>query len=103
MYIPSQVRIGSVKYDVIVSSDILTLNGRECKGLIDYEFHTININNSIQDRQGVELTLLHELVHGIIKERSLSLEGSDEESIVEEISRGLHQVIKDNSVMFKED
>lgn len=101
MNIPKIVRIGSVTYDVIVSGETLVLNCHECKGLIDYEFHKIKVNNSVQDKQGQEQTFLHELVHGIVRERSLDLKNSDEETIVDEIALGLHQVIKDNSIIFE--
>ena len=95
------VRIGSSDYSVIISSETLVVDRQECKGMIDYEFHEIKINNEIQDKQGQEQTFLHELVHGIIKERSLDLQNSDEETIVDEIALGLHQVIRDNSEIFK--
>ena len=95
------VRIGSSDYSVIISSETLVVDRQESKGMIDYEFHEIKINNEIQDKQGQEQTFLHELVHGIIKERSLDLQNSDEETIVDEIALGLHQVIRDNAEIFK--
>ncbi|WP_338627619.1 hypothetical protein QJR52_06975 [Clostridium baratii] len=101
MNIPNKIRIGSVNYDVTVSDETLVVNRQECKGLIDYEFHKIKINNSVQDKQGQEQTFLHELVHGIVRARSLDLENSDEETITNEIALGLHQVIKDNSIIFE--
>lgn len=101
MNIPKIVRIGSVTYDVIVSDETLVVDRQECKGLIDYEFHKIKINNLVQDKQGQEQTFLHELVHGIVRARSLDLENSDEETIVDEIALGLHQVVKDNSIIFE--
>ncbi len=100
MEIPDKVRIGSVDYDVIIEDKTIVLDASQCKGKIDYEFHKINIDSSIQDKQGQEQTFLHELVHGIARERSLDLEKADEETIIDEISIGLHQVIRDNPEIF---
>lgn len=100
MNILNNVRIGSSDYKVLVSDQVLIVDRSECKGMIDFEFHQIKINNQVQDKQGQEQTLLHELIHGIVRERNLDLLNSDEETIVEEISLGLHQVIRDNPKMF---
>lgn len=100
MNIPKSIRIGSSDYPVTLSNEILVVNGIECKGMIDYEFHKININNSVQDRQGQEKTFLHEVVHGIVRERNLDLINSNEETIVDEIAIGLHQIIRDNQEIF---
>lgn len=100
MNIPKQIRIGSVDYNIQLTKDNLVCQGKECYGLIDYNYHLIKINEVLQDKQGQEQTFLHEMLHGIIRERNLSVE--DEELIVEEIALGLHQVIRDNKNIFKE-
>lgn len=101
MNIPDTVRIGSADYEVELTDEVLVMNSQQLKGLIDYEFHEIKISNTVQDRQGQEQTFLHELVHGIIDERSLNLAESNDETIVDEIAKGLHQVIRDNPEIFK--
>lgn len=98
MEIPSKVRIGSTDYEVKLTKENLVCDGRECVGTIDYGFHIINIQEGIQDKQAQEITFLHELLHGIVRERNLEIE--NEELVVEEISRGLHQVIRDNTNIF---
>lgn len=103
MNILDKVRIGSSDYSVIISNETLVVDRQECKGMIDYEFHKIKINNEIQDVQGQEQTFLHELLHGIVRERNLDLSNSDEETIIDEIATGLHQVIRDNLEIFKEE
>ncbi len=100
MEIPNKVRIGSADYEVKLTKENLVCDGRECVGTIDYGFHIINIQEGIQDKQAPEITFLHELLHGIVRERNLEIE--NEELVVEEISRGLHQVIRDNTEMFIE-
>ncbi|WP_271810549.1 hypothetical protein [Clostridium beijerinckii] len=100
MNIPGKVRIGSIDYEVIIEDNTIVLDAVQCKGKINYEFHKISIDSSIQDKQGQEQTFLHELVHGIVEERSLDLKQDDEETIIDEIAIGLHQVIRDNPDIF---
>lgn len=103
MNIPEKIRIGSSDYSVLLTDENLVCNGQESYGWINYNYHLIKINKNIQDKQGQEKTLLHELIHGIVRERSLDVANSNEEIIVEEIAMGLHQVIRDNPNMFKEE
>ena len=103
MEIPQKIRIGSYDYDVKLEDKTLVLNAVQCKGMIDYEYHKINIDTGIQDKQGQEQTFLHEAIHGIVNTRSLDLDNSNEETIVDEIAMGLHQVIRDNPNIFKEE
>ncbi len=98
MVIKDKIKIGAMIYDVIRSKEVVLLDNQVCNGVIDHENLVIKI---AEDRceQRKEETFIHELLHGIIRERNLILE--DEEMIVEEISKGLYQVIKDNPDMFK--
>lgn len=100
MEIPSKVRIGSVDYEIVIEDKTIVLDAVQCKGQIDYDYHKINIDSSIQDKQGQEQTFLHELIHGIVRERSLDLEKVDEENIVDGLAVGLHQIIRDNPQIF---
>ena len=100
MNIPQKVRIGSVDYDVQLTEENLVCKNQESYGWIDYNYHLIKINEALQDKQGLEQTFLHEMLHGIIRERNLNVE--NEELIVEEIALGLHQVIRDNPKIFKD-
>lgn len=101
MNIPDKLRIGSIDYDVELTKENLVVRSQESYGYIDYNYHVIKINESLQDKQGQEQTFLHELIHGIIRERSLNIE--NEEVIVEEIAIGLHQVIRDNPIIFSKE
>lgn len=97
MEIKDKIKIGSMEYEVIKTDKPILLNDQACNGVIDYEnlFIEISTNRATQKQ---EETLMHEVLHGIIHERNLILE--DEEMIVEEISKGLYQVIKDNPDIF---
>lgn len=101
MIIPDTVRVGSVFYKIVKTRKKLKLNNEHCAGVIHYE--TLTIELDIKRSQSlVERTLLHELIHAIVKERNILLEGvDDEEIVVTELSHGLHQVILDNPEMFK--
>lgn len=99
MNIPSKIRIGSCDYIVNFTEDNLIVDSKVCYATIYYNNHKIEIDNKTGDQQLHELSLLHELLHGIVKERNLLLK-DDEELIVEELARGLHQVIRDNPKIF---
>lgn len=100
MIIPEVVRIGSCFYDVKFVDKELVLNHQECYALIDYNNHVIQISNKLGDIQQQEKSFLHELLHGIVQDRALEIE--DEEFIVDELAKGLHQIILDNPIMFLE-
>jgi Zn-dependent peptidase ImmA (M78 family) len=100
MIIPEVVRIGSCYYDVIFTDKDLVANHQECYACVDYNKHVIEINSLLGDEQLNELSLLHEMFHVILKDRGIEVE--NEEFIVEELAKGLHQVILDNPHMFLE-
>ena len=102
MKIPSSVRIGSVDYKIIMTDEILLVNDLSCCGKINYNQHEIKVKNDMQDVQGMEITLLHEIFHAITNERNFTYVKNDDETITEELARGLHQLIRDNPNMFKE-
>lgn len=98
MNIPESIRIGSCFYDVEYVDKELVLNHQECYALIDYNNHVIQISNKLGDYQQQEQSFLHEVFHGIVKDRALEIE--DEEFIVDELAKGLNQIILDNPIMF---
>lgn len=98
--IPNTIRIGSMNYYVNRTSSPLILDNRQCFGTIDYNHKQICIDESVQDAQGCEQTLLHEMFHGAIREHNINIDGIDEEMLVESFARALHQIIKDNKEMF---
>ena len=99
MKIPSKVRVGSIDYTINSKDERQILNTRQCYGVIDYEYHTIELDSGIQDGQGLERTFLHELVHAIVKEHKIDLEDNFEE-VTDKLAYGLHQVIRDNPSIF---
>jgi hypothetical protein len=97
MEIREKIKIGSMEYKVIKTDEVLILDNQVCNGIIDYEDLVIKISTD-RSNQRQEETFIHEALHGIIRDRNLIFE--DEEMIVEEISKGLYQVIKDNPHIF---
>lgn len=100
MNIPKKIKIGCYDYKVNMTAKNLLLNNVLCYGLIDYDFHTIEINSKEQDEQGQFQTFLHELMHAIVRDKNLALE--DEELVVDEISKGLYEILKNNRNLFKD-
>lgn len=99
MIIPKKIRIGSCNYDVKFTNNNLVANGKECYATINYNNHLIEIKNDIGDKQSNEISFLHEVFHGMVHERNIALD--NEELVVEELARCMHQVIKDNPNIFK--
>lgn len=101
MKILDKVRIGSVDYEIKHTNDIIIVDHKECYGDINYNKKIIRIGNNITSLQGEEETLLHEILHGIVYERNFTYDKNDDETITEELARGLHQVIRDNPGIFE--
>ena len=100
MQIPKQVRIGSIDYDVVDPGEAILFNGQQCYGMIDFVDSQIYLDTTIQGKQKLELTFLHEVVHGMLQSRSLD-EAAANETLVDEIAIALHQLIKDNPKIFE--
>ncbi|CEQ10678.1 phage protein [[Clostridium] sordellii] len=98
MNIKNDIKIGSMSYNVKITNEPIILDHQECKGIIEYDDLVIKISNKIA-KQRQEETFIHEILHGIIRERNLEIE--DEEILVDEISKGLYQFINDNIDIFR--
>lgn len=100
MIIPEVIRIGSCDYLVEFTDRDIVVDRSQCKACIDYDNHLISIDSNIGDIQSQEQSFLHEIVHGIISDRAINLKEDDEELIVDELAKGMHQIIRDNPEMF---
>ena len=98
MLIPEVVRIGSFDYLVEFTDNPIVVDYKECFASINYNEHLIQINNTLGDIQTQEQSFLHEMFHGILKDRAIEVE--DEEFVVDELAKALHQIIRDNPTMF---
>lgn len=96
MVIPKKVKIGGMEYNV-------TRVTRPCANDTNVDGEIIYDKATIALRQGLEackdyddMVFIHEVLHGIFNHMCIE----QDEQLIEKISKGLHQVIKDNPSMF---
>jgi len=95
--IPSKVKIGGLVYDVLFESKLFDADNTRLYGQIDYNMLTIKLEKDYC-KQKQEVTLWHEIVHGIAVEYGVELEEED----IDRIAGGIYQVIKDNPDLVNE-
>ena len=100
MNIPNTVKIDGMEYEVIKTDETLTNDNMVCRGIIEYEHRKIKLNTLCQDEQGMRRTLLHEIIHGIVRERHFDFK-AEEEMVVDELAKGFYNLVNDNPEMFK--
>ena len=94
MKIPNKIRIAGVEYDVLYEPTLRD-GGSVLFGRIDYERMQILLSEeSNRNHQRYCLTLLHEVLHGIVEANGMEVER--EEAVIEMFARGLYQVLQDN-------
>lgn len=101
MNIPKQIKVGCLTYDVEVVDRELCVDGKEVRGRIEYDHCKILIRSDVQCKQSMILTLFHELIHAMVRERGLEW-GNDDELYTEELAKSLFQVTQDNPNIFKD-
>lgn len=88
------IKLDGLTYTVKFLNESPMVNGDECLGLIDYDRQEIYIAKD-QHPELLVVTVLHELLHGLIHARGVKL-GNLEEDTVNSLSRGLYQLANDN-------
>lgn len=89
-----KLRIGHSEYHV-TKEEFIEDEGNSCLGLINYHDLTIKI----KDNLNIELykkTLIHEIVHGIMRESGFENDDIHTEDLVNRIGLTLHGFLKDN-------
>lgn len=101
---PGSVKVDNVDYKII-SKEKVFLNGRLVFGAIDYVTSEIEIANGDVSLPNQKVTLMHEIVHAIAQERDikdlLPQDNDQMEKLVNEIAKGMLQVIRDNPELIK--
>lgn len=92
---PKTIQIDSVTYDVEMSDNPLVLDGQECLGTIDYNNGLISLNSEKVGYRVLPKVLMHEIMHGIVVERGITIKG-DEENIIDELAIGIINLIRQN-------
>ena len=101
MNIPEKIIISGMEYKVKLEDNPLFFNNLRAYAHIDYEDKEICIDSELQDTQGHTHSLLHEIIHGIVYDREIDFKNDDEETVTDQLAKGLYQLIKDNPSLFK--
>jgi len=102
MNIPETVKIGWRNYLVAACTNRKDALEEVVAGEIDYDNHIIYLDETIVQPHQKQLTLLHEIIHGIFQYQGHT-EWRKNEELIEAISEGLMQVILDNPKLFTEE
>lgn len=93
MKIPESVRINGIEYNIRLVKDLNDGNSI-LQGMIDYIKSEIHLNDGY-GHQSKCITLLHEIIHGILYHSGIDL-GEMEEKTIDILAYGIHQVLQDN-------
>ena len=91
--IPESVIVSGITYDVVEKDVVVIGDSSNYAGSVDYGQCEIQILKE-QNIQRKNETFLHELIHAVLFEAGYREE--HDEDIVDDIARGLYQVLKDN-------
>lgn len=97
MKLPKEVKISGMVYKVIPTKEPLIDGNIRAYGHVDFETREITIDVSLRDEQGHMQTLLHEILHAIVYDRDIDL-GENEEIIIDQLAKGLYQVLVENKL-----
>lgn len=92
--LPQKIRVGY--QDIIVTEE----EGNMVEGLGVYhtEKHTITLKKK-QTRTEKSNTMLHEVLHAVWHTQGLRTEDGAEERVINSLTNGLHQVLRDNPAL----
>lgn len=86
-----RIEIDGCNFEVIYCKEPIVVDGKACYGSIDYDTSTISIDANVSEYTK-NVSLLHEIVHGILDSRGFHEESSDEE-LVEQTARCLYATL----------
>lgn len=89
-----------MEYEVIMTDEPIFMDNLRAYGHINFDDKQILIDKTLREKQGHAQTLVHEIIHGIIYDRGLDFRNDGEETIVDQLAKGLYQVVKDNPELF---
>jgi len=101
MKIPKTIKIGWRTYKVEFVDERRDETGNLLDGQIDYSNRIIYIDKNLPNEDEKIVTFLHEIVHGIFNSKNHP-EWDDNETLVEAVSEGIFQIMKDNPKIFNE-
>lgn len=92
-----KVKVGGVTYEIQRAESVEVNQDKNYYGVCNYREAVIEISNTV-NRQRQDQTLIHEIMHAVFYEAGIELE--NEETVVNQASLILHQVLKDNDFSF---
>ena len=99
MTIPTKIKIGSIVYEIETTDTPLIVDNKVCSGKVQYLYSKIQLSGEdMQGEQARNVTFWHEIVHAIVYDRGLDW-GKDNELFTEELAKGLHSLMVDNSFL----
>lgn len=91
-----KIKIGGIAYSIWEDINIHAQNGDRLMGEINYAHKIITLDSNL-NRDMKRVTLLHELLHGIINHAG----GKHNEGQIDMVSNGLYQIFKENEKVIK--
>lgn len=86
-----KIEIDGCNFEVLYSKEPIIVDNKTCYGRIDYDSATILIDDDVADYTK-NVSLVHEIVHGILDARGFYEESSDED-FVEQVARCLYSTL----------
>ena len=86
-----KIEIDGCNYNVLYSKEPIIVDNKTCYGSIDYDTSTISIDANMSEYTK-NVSLVHEIIHGILDARGFHEESSDEE-LVEQTARCLYSTL----------
>lgn len=92
------LEIGPFTYKIVIKDEILSSDGKQLLGSVEYDSGTIELRKS-QSKDSFMTTLWHEIVHIILLQYGIDQNNKvkiEREKLVDTISYGIYEVIKRN-------
>ena len=86
-----KIEIDGCNFEVMYTKEPIIVDNKTCYGRIDYDSATILIDDDVADYTK-NVSLLHEIVHGILDSRGFHEESADED-FVEQVARCLYSTL----------
>ncbi len=86
-----KIEIDGCNFEVMYTKEPIIVDNKTCYGRIDYDSATILIDDDVADYTK-NVSLLHEIVHGILDARGFYEESADED-FVEQFARCLYSTL----------
>ena len=94
-----KIEIDGCNFEVMYTKEPIIVDNKTCYGSIDYDTSTISIDANVSEYTK-NVSLLHEIVHGILDARGFHEESSDEK-LVEQTARCLYATLRHSPDLIK--